>query len=507
MDSFTLAAASFIIAISLIITGRKDKLLTSFVALCAAVFLSQTGIFFQSIFAAGFWKTIEYLGMLAIAPLTLWFTRQLTQKKTFISRGLVFFFVFLSIIGGISLFTALPRWPYFEEALLIYVYCLLGLSYLALLIYIKKLPPSTEKKRLGYLIYVCPLAALLSSFDVLSYFGFSFPAVSGLIIAALLYFLLLIIAYPQLHEFHDFLARALIIMVSTLAGTIIFYLVAVFFSDGPLPSFTIVVMASLLIVISLSPLKMILKKIFSFFYPASQDVFTSLYEFDEKLEREKTLLLAEMAPVLAHEIRNPLGSIKGAAQYLEGEAVSEEHKKLLNVIIEEVNRLNSVVNKFLNYARPQKLNIRLQSVNPIIEKAISIIAVNHLTSVLKIEKELHDDIPLVDIDEEQMIQVILNIALNAIEAMPQGGSLTFRTARIESNAGRAVGITIRDTGQGMNDEQIKNIFKPFYTTKERGVGLGLAICRKIIKEHGGMIRVKSIPSQGTVFFIRFNASG
>jgi len=102
--------------------------------------------------------------------------------------------------------------------------------------------------------------------------------------------------------------------------------------------------------------------------------------------------------------------------------------------------------------------------------------------------------------------VILNIAINAIEAMQPGGTLTLRTSRIETAAGIAVGITIRDTGHGISKESLKNIFKPFYTTKERGAGLGLAICQRIIKDHGGIIRVKSIPGQGSVFFIRLAAA-
>jgi len=102
---------------------------------------------------------------------------------------------------------------------------------------------------------------------------------------------------------------------------------------------------------------------------------------------------------------------------------------------------------------------------------------------------------------------MINISLNAIEAMPGGGSLTFRTSKIETAAGVAVGIAIRDTGKGIEPDDLKNIFKPFYTTKERGVGLGLAICQRIIREHGGSIRVKSIPGQGSVFFIRLNTNG
>ena len=177
------------------------------------------------------------------------------------------------------------------------------------------------------------------------------------------------------------------------------------------------------------------------------------------------------------------------------------------MIIEEVNRLNAVVSQFLDYARPHVSKIQAQDINAVILRAISIIAANRLTGNITISQELQDGLPAVKVDEQQMLQVMINIALNAIEAMPEGGSLTFRTSRIESSAGNAVAITIRDTGSGIGPDAIKNIFKPFYTTKERGVGLGLAICQRIIKEHGGIIRVKSLPGQGSVFFIRLNVDG
>ena len=187
------------------------------------------------------------------------------------------------------------------------------------------------------------------------------------------------------------------------------------------------------------------------------------------------------------------------------EAATEEQQKLLDVIIEEVNRLNVVVSKFLDYARPYTLKLQLQNINTLIRKAVSIIAANELAGKISIVQELSDSLPDVEVDEQQMLQVILNIALNAIEAMPGGGVLTLRTTQIETDGGNAVGIEIRDTGQGMSRETEKNIFKPFFTTKERGVGLGLAICHKIVREHGGLLRVKSVSGQGSVFFIRLNA--
>ena len=505
MDSLTLAATSFIIAISLMITGREDKLQRSFIGLCLAIFVSQAGFFLHNFFAQDFWKNAENIGMLVVAPFAFQFFRHLTHNRSILTRGIVVVAVMTSFLGSYFIFTPFGQLQYFHISVLAYVYAALGICYFAIMRYVNKLSPGVEKKRLRYLLFACPIAAVLCSIDLLKYIGFDFPPITGIVLSSLLYFTLLIIAYPQLNELHDFFARALVICVSTICGVIIFYVVAGFSKDAPLPSFTSVLMASFLIVISVTPIKIILKKAYTYLYPESQNVFTSLYVFDEKLEREKSVMLAEMAPVFAHEIRNPLGSIKGAAQYLKTEAGTEEQQKLLDVIIEEVNRLNIVVSKFLDYARPYTLKLKLQNINTLIRKAVSIIAANELAGEISIVQELSDSLPDVEVDEQQMLQVILNIALNAIEVMPGGGVLTLRTSQIETDVGNAIGIEIRDTGQGMSRETEKNIFKPFFTTKERGVGLGLAICHKIIREHGGLLRVKSVPGQGSVFFIRLNA--
>jgi len=138
----------------------------------------------------------------------------------------------------------------------------------------------------------------------------------------------------------------------------------------------------------------------------------------------------------------------------------------------------------------------------LIKKAISIISANKLVEKIAIVQTLDEKLPEVEVDEQQFIQVILNIALNAIESMPQGGTLTFRTSGEALESEGMITVTIQDTGIGINNKEIKDIFKPFFTTKERGTGLGLAICQKIIKEHGGNIGVESVSSQGTVFSIR-----
>ena len=505
MDTFILVATSFTIAVSLMITGKTNRLQSAFAALCAAVFVSQTAVTLENIFHYEFLLKIKYLGSLAIAPAALRFFHHLTKGQSIILRKFFSLFMVVSLCGVVFVFLPLSEKTCFHNVIAAYVLFSLMICYLALLGHVGTLPSGTEKRRFGYLLVFCPVALILSYLDLLNFWGFSLLKINGMVSSALLYFILLIIAYPQLLELHDFLARSLVILLSTLAGAAIFYFTVSFFNGDP--PLTGLLMASFLVVISLSPMRMIFRKIFGVFYPDSKDIFTSLYEFDEKLEREKALMLEEMAPVLAHEIRNPLGSIKGAAQYLKTEASTGEHKELLDVIVEGTDRLNTVVSKFLDYARPYQLQLKTQDINAIIRRAISVIAANKLLEHITIVEDLEDKLPFAAVDEQQCLQVVLNIALNAIEAMPQGGTLTFCTSSQKSETAEDLALTIRDTGTGIDQKYVKDIFKPFFTTKERGVGLGLAICQKIIREHNGRISVQSIASQGTTVVIQLKRSG
>jgi two-component system, NtrC family, sensor histidine kinase HydH len=501
METFVLAAVGLIIAVSLIINNRRDPLHLSFAALCLAIFFYKGGAFFSGVFVGDFWKITEYLGLVAIPPVVTQFTRALLNQRTLISpRDMVSVLVF-SCMMAVALFTPLYQWPYLKICLYLYNGSIIVICYASLLMYMKNRRPGVEKRRMYYLSVACGVTAALSCLDIISFYGYSFPPFSNLFIAVLLYFVLIFITHPQLPELYELLAKGLVVSIITLFAAFTMILVTGLFGKGALP-FTHAIVASFIIVITTEPFIFALKRIFGYIYPYSKEIFSSLYTLDEKLEKEKSILLEEMAPVLAHEIRNPLGSIKGAAQYLRSEADTDENQRLLDVIIEEVDRLNGVVSQFLNYAKPYMLNLKVQDVNQVIEKAISIIRASRLSNHVAIEKELRSDLPPVPIDAEQLVQVILNISFNAIEAMPAGGSLIFRTSKIERDTGAAVGISIRDTGEGIKKEDMKNIFKPFYTTKERGVGLGLAICRRIIKNHGGFIGVKSIPGRGSIFYIR-----
>jgi signal transduction histidine kinase len=443
----------------------------------------------------------EITGLLALSPCILYFVSALTQRKSPIRKRMIFLTVLTGFILAVLMVSPAQEWAFSHLLLYLYTFLMIAIAYLFLIIYILRTHSPEEKKRLTYLVIAGAAAAFLCCFDLFSYFGLPFPLLSDIVIAALLYFTLLVIAYPHLTRLYELMAKSLMVFILSAFATILVYFVLGIIGKAMPLSVTQVFTISFLIVISITPIKMIIKRIFAWFYPASTDIFQSLYALDEKLEREKTLLLEDMAPVLAHEIRNPLGSIKGAAQYLSTDTESEEHQKLLNVIIEEVNRLNRVVSQFLDYAKPYRIEVRKEDINRIVQKAISIIQSSGQTEHVSIKTDLAGNLPQVQVDAEQLIQVILNIAFNGLEAMEGRGELFFKTSQVEEDEEPFVSLDISDTGAGISVKDINLLFKPFFTTKERGVGLGLSICQRIIKDHNGKLRVKPAKETGTTFNI------
>jgi signal transduction histidine kinase len=512
METLTLAAVSLTIAVSLIISRNRTPVHLSFAWLCLALFVHKGAAFLGGLLPHDVLKMAEIAGLLAIPPLTLSFTRNLLNRQTYLSERHVLSAAVISLLLAVAAYVAThtdlisgEALPHLSVFLRGYALILPAIGYLALIVYLKTKAGGAEKKRMGYLAMACAVAVALTAMDHLAGAAYGFSPHGDIILAALIYLILMIVTRPQLTALHDIMARAAVVFIMACFAAIIFSIFTRWFGRGETP-FSSILVASFIIVISMEPFRQILKKILTLIYPDSPDVFTSLYALDEKMEREKSQLLEEMAPVLAHEIRNPLGSMKGAAQVLRSDEESEERQRLLDVIIEEVDRLNGVVSQFLNYAKPFHLNRKIQGLNPVVEKAISIIRASNLPESMVIEQDLHPDLPPVHIDAEQFIQVVLNIAYNAMESMPDGGRLIFRSTRIAGDTGSAVGLSIRDTGRGIKREDVKNIFKPFFTTKERGVGLGLPICQRIIRSHEGRLRVKSIPGRGSIFYIRLDTA-
>ena len=213
--------------------------------------------------------------------------------------------------------------------------------------------------------------------------------------------------------------------------------------------------------------------------------------------------LAAMSAGMAHEIRNPLTSIKGYAQYIQYEVDDKSSLKSdAQIIIDEVDRLNRIVGRFLNFARPKELQMKPMLVNKVVCDVIRVIEKEIGKKQIKVYTKFKET-PDAMIDFEQLEQVVLNLVINSIQAMPQGGRLSIYTGYLKGLD--MVFISIKDTGIGIDKENYDKIFEPFYTTKDKGTGLGLAICSRIIENHGGYFEVNSTKGLGTVVTVKLPA--
>ena len=230
--------------------------------------------------------------------------------------------------------------------------------------------------------------------------------------------------------------------------------------------------------------------------------------YERMKERDRLAALGQMAAGLAHEIRNPLGSIKGAAQYLqpvEGQKADASTREFLDIIVEEVDRLNKIVSQFLDYARPYRGDQSPLDVNDVVRKTMNLIEKERSGSRVEIVQDLLEGLPPVRADAQQLRQVFLNLAINAFDAMAQGGRLQVSTSlRRSTRRGASAAfleIRFRDDGIGIPPADLRNLFIPFFTTKEKGTGLGLPISQRIIENHGGTIEVRSQPGSGSTFAV------
>lgn len=234
----------------------------------------------------------------------------------------------------------------------------------------------------------------------------------------------------------------------------------------------------------------------------------------EVRRQDRLAALGNMAAGVAHEIRNPLGAIKGLARFFrEVSPPDSEEARVANIMTQEVLRLDGVVGDLLELARPDRLNLAPASPRDLVDKARRLLQIDMDKNGVIFTADLPDPCPPVSLDADRMTQVLLNLFLNAVQAMPHGGLLAVRgrfvptAARGGEDDGpvRAAAefmLDIADEGEGMAADKLQEIFSPYYTTKAKGTGLGLSLAHKIMEAHDGCIEVKSTPGRGTVFTLR-----
>lgn len=221
------------------------------------------------------------------------------------------------------------------------------------------------------------------------------------------------------------------------------------------------------------------------------------------LQAERLSSLAEIASGVIHEVRNPLGAIKGAVEILEDElAADSPRREFARIAKTEVERIDKIVQEFFHFARAKEPNQQLTNVNEIIHAVRLLIENQAAAQTVEISEELDKNLPLISLDAEQIKQVLLNLAINALQAMPTGGNLVFRTFQKDN----LLFIETEDTGGGIDEATKAKVFDPFFTTKDKGLGLGLSVVYKIVNQHNGQIEIFDT-LEGTKFVLTFNRRG
>ena len=225
---------------------------------------------------------------------------------------------------------------------------------------------------------------------------------------------------------------------------------------------------------------------------------------EELIQANKYKVIGELAAGIAHEIRNPLGSIQGSLEILRKDYKVEDSKyEFLNILLKEVARLNKVITDFLNYARPALPNLIETDINQLIRETVLILSSQAAKKGVGLKTELDKNLPRIKADPSQLKQAFINLILNSLEAIEGNGQVLISTLQDKNK----VTVKFQDTGKGMSEETKGKIFTPFFSTKENGAGLGLGIVERIVQNHKGEIKVESYLGKGTTFTLIFPVKG
>ncbi len=226
-------------------------------------------------------------------------------------------------------------------------------------------------------------------------------------------------------------------------------------------------------------------------------------DLQERVRRsERLAAVGRLAAGVAHEIRNPLSSIRGFAQFfMQRFKGQEKEQEYASIMVREVDRLNRVITELLDFARPKEIRREPRSLEDILEHTLRLLETELAKKSVKLKKVYEDNLPSIRVDRDRLAQAFLNLLLNSLEAIEKEGTIEIHLGK-ETRSGRTnLTVSITDTGRGIPDEDLEKIFEPFFSTKQKGTGLGLAIVHQIVEAHKGEIRVQSREGEGTTFSI------
>jgi len=486
---FLASVGNLFLANLVIIRARRSRGALPIALLCVTLFLWDISEAAKVVLRDDYWYFIRLVGS-SMAPAFLWhFVLIFVHRERALRRWVVLLYAFtavFAVVTGGALFSApLREFVRGERWNLLYLVALFPFLIWALVllrIRLREVETPVERNALSFVAVGVVVGTLTGLTDLTIQLGSPIPAlghVGSVVCTALL---AVAILRHRLLEEETPVRRLLFALLLVLSAA---FVLTVLYMALPGDWNAYLVVGAVAAVTALALYRLLLVRL------------------TEQAERRRHLaLIGTMAAGVAHEVRNPLASIKGAAQFvqkeLEGLEGKGEAREYLKLLVGEVDRLNDVVESFLTYARP--LDPRRQEVSlPALLGDIVRLQGAAVPPGVRIETSCDPDLPPVSADPALLTRAVANVLRNAIEAMPEGGTVTLRTRPVVTALRTYAAVEVSDTGSGIPPDDLDRIFQPFYTTKSKGTGLGLAIARRIIEAHGGDLTVANTRPHGCKF--------
>jgi len=373
-------------------------------------------------------------------------------------------------------------------------------------------PNSEEKKRLNYTFYALLWGGAVGSLDYVAKYGIPLYPFGYFNVPLVVAFISLAIYRHSLMDIHIVIKRGIVYstVIAILTGLYLLLVVLIeYFFRGFVGYRSIFISLLLTFTIALlfNPLRNRIQALIDrlFLGKAPEEIARENELLREEVERSERLKAAStLALGLAHEIKNPLTTIKTFSEHLPEKCHDKEFvEKFSSLIPAEIERINSFVHRLLDFSKPSPPRLQETNIHSLIKDILEFLNNDFLKHHITVNESYEDTNLTLRLDPGQIRQVLLNLLLNAQEAMPQGGNIHIKTQKTPEGGFE---LSVQDEGCGIPPEHMKKLFTPFFSTKEGGSGLGLSICHQIIKNHGGMIEVESVEGKWTKFRIDFSVA-